>query len=352
MASVRGHVLLFSFFCVFECRLGEDRHSLHSVTGLTNASNSDLSVDSTTLSVQASCSFSGPSWDPLLNCFNARDPVDDVIRYHLLCKLKKELAFETQAAWSNANSFIAIQPYNRSASSQHSFLQARAIRKCAVVSNSGVLRRQDHGSAIDKADFVFRFNDAPLSGWEKYVGTKESIRLVNDQFPKRVMKRTMANYDFQSKISYGILHHGSVPSLSRLRHRYPSTSIQLLSPALLKSVEKTLRSIYDPSWFEADGYSFSPTTGAVGILSAMARCDEVIAYGMAATPAAGNSPYHYYKEDDAYYKRSLQKADENTWHKSFKAEKDLWRRIARNSPGEIDNTEIAIIPGFSQIKCD
>lgn len=306
-------------------------------------------------SPKASCLLAGESWDPLLNCFDASGPVEDVMRYHLRCKLKKQLASQTKAAWDQTLSFHADAKSSRQINlATYSANSTKQFRKCAVVSNSGVLRQHRHGDAIDIADVVFRFNDAPLKGWEKLVGSKESIRLVNNQFPERVLRHAIKSYEFDAKALYGLLNEeeGDVAKLGDFRKRYWTTSIQLLSPGLLKLFEETIRSSYDGSWFQNDGVSFSPTTGAIGMLSAMSRCDEVRAYGMAATPAAEKHPYHYYSEEDSYYKRDVQKADENTWHRSFKAEKDLWRRIAGNTLSEIDNTDVAVIPGFSQITCD
>ena len=56
--------------------------------------------------------------------------------------------------------------------------------RCAVVSNSGVLLKQSNltkiflGKVIDAYDFVVRLNLAPTKGYEKYVGSKTSMRVM------------------------------------------------------------------------------------------------------------------------------------------------------------------------------
>jgi len=71
---------------------------------------------------------------------------------------------------------------------------------------------------------------------------------------------------------------------------------------------------------------------------------------MTESPFEQSSPYHCFPKGNNE-KPEEHDAAQNTWHKTFRAEKDLWRRIARNSASEIDATDLAIIPGFSQVQC-
>ncbi|XP_073984478.1 beta-galactoside-a-2,6-sialyltransferase isoform X2 [Rhodnius prolixus] len=52
---------------------------------------------------------------------------------------------------------------------------------CAIVSNSGALNGSNLGSFIDNHDLVLRFNHAPTIGYEKDVGKKTTIRILNSQ---------------------------------------------------------------------------------------------------------------------------------------------------------------------------
>lgn len=52
-------------------------------------------------------------------------------------------------------------------------------KTCAVVGNSGILLSQNFGSFIDSHDIVIRLNNAKLTGFEKFVGSKTTLSFVN-----------------------------------------------------------------------------------------------------------------------------------------------------------------------------
>jgi len=227
-------------------------------------------------------------------------------------------------------------------------LRFRLGGKCAVVSSSGVLGAYEHGPAIDSADTVIRFNDAPVAGYEKLVGHKEGVRIVNMHFPRLVLDE---NKPVRPDITYINMLTGDLPAFMDLVQRRPGIDMYMADSDLWKSVAKALREVFDESWFSIgmDGFRDYPSTGAMGMLAALSMCDEVRAYGMAATNRDNwLYPYHYYGN-----RRGLKSgfADNNTVHKSFEAEKHLWRLLARNPTAVIDKTDVAVIPGFSHAVC-
>jgi len=69
---------------------------------------------------------------------------------------------------------------------KHPFLKSVAFdfTSCAVIGNSGLLKKFAFGDIIDKSESVFRMNAAPIVGYEKHVGSKTTLRFVNMAFLK------------------------------------------------------------------------------------------------------------------------------------------------------------------------
>ncbi|XP_073318856.1 beta-galactoside alpha-2,6-sialyltransferase 2-like [Pagrus major] len=54
-------------------------------------------------------------------------------------------------------------------------------QSCAVVTSAGAVLNSSLGREIDSHDAVLRFNAAPTKGFERDVGTKTTIRIINSQ---------------------------------------------------------------------------------------------------------------------------------------------------------------------------
>ena len=52
-------------------------------------------------------------------------------------------------------------------------------KTCAVVSNSGDLMNHEYGEFIDSHDVVIRCNWCLIDGYEKHVGKRTDIKLIN-----------------------------------------------------------------------------------------------------------------------------------------------------------------------------
>jgi len=231
---------------------------------------------------------------------------------------------------------------------------------CSVVSSSGVLRAHSYGAAIDRADLVIRFNDAPTQGFEAMVGVRDDMRIVNDQFLPRSMWKVRTQRDLEVLLKHGGRYAVSkdtsylvVPMapvsayVEEFSDAHANNDLYVLDEDMHNAIGRLFQQVYDPSWFSpnsTDGKSFIPTTGSVGMLVALSICDEVRAYGLAASAGANAAPYSYFDADAPKDKADL-------WHKTFHAEKDFWRRVALNRPSDVDATDIAVVPGFSQISC-
>ncbi|KAI4805130.1 hypothetical protein KUCAC02_009760 [Chaenocephalus aceratus] len=60
-------------------------------------------------------------------------------------------------------------------------LHQSAFKTCAVVTSAGAILRSGLGREIDNHDAVLRFNAAPTEGYERDVGNKTTIRIINSQ---------------------------------------------------------------------------------------------------------------------------------------------------------------------------
>lgn len=219
---------------------------------------------------------------------------------------------------------------------------------CAVVSSSGVLSRHTHGAAIDAADHIFRFNLAPTLGQGRLSGRREEYRFVNEK-----VLAMWTNWEEVEMLQPGIKYSAScslcgvgtnqavtadqyVDLVMQVSRTHPG--VQMFASDL--KLEFVLKEFFDRLY----GVGPSPagvTTGAVGMAVALATCDEVRAYGMADSSTASSAPYHYW--DPTHFG-----LDDNH-HRTFNAEKDLWRRLASNS--DVDATDVAVIPGLSRVQC-
>ncbi|XP_016057329.1 PREDICTED: beta-galactoside alpha-2,6-sialyltransferase 2 [Miniopterus natalensis] len=60
-------------------------------------------------------------------------------------------------------------------------LHPRGLRSCAVVMSAGAILNSSLGEEIDSHDAVLRFNAAPTRGYERDVGNKTTLRIINSQ---------------------------------------------------------------------------------------------------------------------------------------------------------------------------
>ncbi|KAK3268043.1 glycosyltransferase 29 protein [Cymbomonas tetramitiformis] len=58
---------------------------------------------------------------------------------------------------------------------------------CAIVGNSGALLNKEAGRDIDAHDLIYRFNQAPVKGYEVHVGSRSSFESLNGYWVKELM---------------------------------------------------------------------------------------------------------------------------------------------------------------------
>jgi len=159
---------------------------------------------------------------------------------------------------------------------------------CAVVSSAGSLLHSNLGSHIDSNDFVIRFNNAPTLGYEKDVGNKTSLRIVNSQVVGKPKFGFLDGglYGGQPVLvwdpcSYNSTLHDWYRSpdfpffetyfAKRLMQR--DTDVHLLDPRVLWDMWRWLQSQFDTPILPNP-----PSSGFLGVVLALRSCARVNVY--------------------------------------------------------------------------
>eukprot|EP00238_Polyblepharides_amylifera_P012549 CAMPEP_0196585138 /NCGR_PEP_ID=MMETSP1081-20130531/49634_1 /TAXON_ID=36882 /ORGANISM="Pyramimonas amylifera, Strain CCMP720" /LENGTH=421 /DNA_ID=CAMNT_0041906591 /DNA_START=42 /DNA_END=1307 /DNA_ORIENTATION=- len=170
------------------------------------------------------------------------------------------------------------------------------FERCAVVGNGGVLL-DDHrnGAAIDGHDAVFRFNDGPTRGFEKFVGRKTTFRLINNAWTRYVAEHM---HTMPTKFTQGGLilfgqsakkHFVELCQLSSPKVYYMDHHLSSGSRSLYR---KVFRKLYQAGAVAVAGRNTAPT-GMEGIMFALAMCSKVNVFGFN-IDTNSSVPYHYH----------------------------------------------------------
>ena len=178
---------------------------------------------------------------------------------------------------------------------------AALYRSCAVVGSGGGLQGSGHGARIDRADAVFRFNNAPVAGFGADVGNRTTF-MVGSHKPwitgvsrsgNRNEKPTPSSpgphqvlYCFNAWLGscfHAALHLGIT--------RYPL----MVNPLLVGRMQDEQR------LSGATGRYVRPTTGLMGIGLALSLCSQttLFGFGNATDPSEAASCLHYWVPPEA-----------------------------------------------------
>lgn len=113
-------------------------------------------------------------------------------------------------------------------------------KRCAVVSNSGSLLDKSYGELIDSHDVIIRCNRTVIEGYEKFVGSRTDIRLLNNHCTDQILNKsfslngayknifsewsnvTIDNVIFDEVII--LTHSNHVPSLKSIQNKLPNAN--------------------------------------------------------------------------------------------------------------------------------
>ncbi|EHB18795.1 Beta-galactoside alpha-2,6-sialyltransferase 2 [Heterocephalus glaber] len=232
-------------------------------------------------------------------------------------------------------------------------LHPRGLRSCAVVMSAGAILNSSLGAEIDSHDAVLRFNSAPTRGYEKDVGNKTTIRIINSQI------LTNPSYHFIDSSLYKdviLVAWDPAPYSSNLylwykkpdynlftpyiqhRQRNPAQAFYILHPKFIWQlwdiIQENTKEKIQPN---------PPSSGFIGIIIMMSMCDEVHVYEY--IPSVRQTELCHYHE--LYYDAACTLG---AYHPLL-FEKLLVQRLNTGSQADLHRKGKVVLPGFRTAQC-
>ncbi|XP_062390381.1 beta-galactoside alpha-2,6-sialyltransferase 2 [Sardina pilchardus] len=272
--------------------------------------------------------------------------------HQLMCQLKRRVRVRTldgtEAPFAGLGwrSLVPGRPLER--------LYGSGFGSCAVVTSAGAILHSGLGKEIDSHDAVLRFNAAPTEGYERDVGNKTTIRIINSQI--------LANpkHQFNSSSLYKnvtLVAWDPAPYAVNLHKWYMSPDYNLFSPYVEHRKHFPAQPFYilHPRfiwqlWDVIQGNTLEniqpnpPSSGFIGILLMMALCEEVHVYEY--IPSVRQTDLCHYHE------RYFDAACTLGAYHPLLYEKMLVQRINTGPERDLRTKGKVTLPGFSTVQCD
>ncbi|KAG8452017.1 hypothetical protein GDO86_003992 [Hymenochirus boettgeri] len=269
----------------------------------------------------------------------------------LLCVLKNRAHVRTldgkEAPFSNLGweKYFPKVPLNK--------LYPRGFSTCAVVSSAGAILNSSLGSEIDSHDAVLRFNSAPTRNYEKDVGNKTTVRIINSQiltnpshhFTDSSLYKDVTLVAWDPSPYYADLHmwyhkpdYNLFPPYEKHRKKNPGQPFYILHPKFTWELWKIIQENSDEKI-----QPNPPSSGFIGILIMMSMCKKVHVYEY--IPSYRQTDLCHYHEQ--YYDAACTLG---AYHPLL-YEKILIQRINQGTEDNLLRKGKVILPGFSSIQC-
>ncbi|KAM4620185.1 beta-galactoside alpha-2,6-sialyltransferase 1 [Polymixia lowei] len=268
----------------------------------------------------------------------------------LLCQLKKKV--EVMTLTPDLQPFASLTwasqlPPNPLTSDLGPF------KSCAVVSSAGSLRYSGLGKEIDGHDAVLRFNAAPTVGYEKDVGSKTTVRLINSQVMASDDHRFLSSslystgvlvaWDpapFSANLSqwYNKTDYPIFVQYQRYRRLHPLQSFYILHPRFEWQLWQRIQdNMAEPI------QKNPPSSGLLGTVLMMSLCEVVHVYEFL--------PSRRKTELCHYYQRFYDAACTLGAYHPLLYEKNLVKRMNQGADRDVYTHGRVTLPGFSSLNC-
>ncbi|KAK3557348.1 hypothetical protein QTP70_026569 [Hemibagrus guttatus] len=211
-------------------------------------------------------------------------------------------------------------------------LDSLSCKRCIIIGNGGILFNKSLGSKIDEYDVVIRLNEAPVSGYEKDVGSKTTMRIT---YPEGAIQKP----ELYEKNSLFVLSAFKPPDLKWLKHVVfkekmrgadgfwksvarvvprDAADIRILNPYFIQEAAFQFIGLPHNNGFMGRGNI--PTLGTVAITMALHNCDEVAVAGFCYNMSNPHAPLHYYE-------KLKMSAIKDSWTHNILKEKEFLRKL-------------------------
>jgi len=176
---------------------------------------------------------------------------------------------------------------------------------CAVVGNSGGLRDDELGPQIDQHEIVIRTNQAPSFQYERHVGSKTGMRLVNKRWTDELGRRHIDLLDHDSSDVMVVSSRANVREfvlLARaLRRTKPRSQLFFLSSRVVTQAMRFIRTFRKGINAGLPRHPRGGNTASSGFLAvflALQFCQTLDVYGFSLEECRSGGcarDYHYFR---------------------------------------------------------
>ncbi|KAM3601000.1 uncharacterized protein V6R79_005833 [Siganus canaliculatus] len=266
----------------------------------------------------------------------------------LLCQLKESVQIFTLT--SDLPPF-SLLPWAKLLPTQQLTSDLGPYKSCAVVSSAGSLLNSGLGTKIDSHDAVLRFNAAPTAGYEKDVGNKTTLRLINSQVMASDDFHFLSNSMYNSGVLvawdpftadptqwYSKTDYPIFTQYESYRKLHPEQPFYILHP---RYEWQLWRQIQDNTAEHIQ--KNPPSSGMLGIVMMMSLCEELHVYEF--LPSRRKTDLCH------YYQHFFDAACTLGAYHPLMYEKNLVTRMNQGSNRDIYNHGRVTLPGFRQLNC-